>query len=97
MYRSVFLVLVVIAGCAALGAAPWVPALSEHNVILESLDNYAQVPTRHHDLRHTPRGDVVEFLIRPNAFQTCGCVVQREITVCVCNQPEFGLCAEFEL
>ena len=103
MYKSVFLVLLVIVGCAALGAAPakWTPALTpaltESPAILEALD-FVQVPTKVEEVHwYAPGGVMTDFMLRPNAYQTCGCRVQGPVTVCVCNVPKFGLCPEFDL
>ncbi|KKM16670.1 hypothetical protein LCGC14_1683510 [marine sediment metagenome] len=103
MYRSVFLVLLVITGCAVIGAAPaqWVidltPVQTESLVLQEALRNFSQVPTRLRDVQRIPGGYITKFLLGPNEYQTCGCRVNGDIIVCVCNHPEFGLCPEFEL
>ena len=93
MYKSVFLVLIILLGCTALGAAPalYTPGLTP----IQEAQPFHEVPTKLHEVIITgSRGTTTQFLVKPNDFQVCACTVNGDFIACACIQPEFGLCAE---
>ena len=100
MRRSVFLVFIVVAGCAALAVAPiqWTPLndLTESLTIMEEMPFY-EVETQLHDVIVKRRGVLTQFMLQPNPYQICACNVIGESVDCACYMPEIGLCPEFGL
>ena len=98
MYRSVFLVLIVLVGCTALGAAPahYTPGPTENLPVMEAMP-FHEAPTKLHKVVRGSRGTMTQFMLIPNSFQVCACTVNGEFVTCACIQPEFGVCAETAL
>ena len=100
MRRTVFLVFIIVTGCAALAAAParWTdrPSLTEALPIMEEMP-FLEVPTKLHDVIVRRGRTLTQFLLRPNPYQTCACSVVGESVDCACYMPEIGLCPEFGL
>ena len=100
MRRTVFLVFIVVAGCAALAAVPsvWTPrnTLTESLPVMKEMP-FLEVPTKLHGVIVKRRGTLTQFMLQPNPYQVCACSVVGESVDCACYMPEIGLCPEFGL
>ncbi len=95
MRRSVFLGLMMLVGCAAIAAAPaqWSMPVTTHPVLQKAMV-FEEVPVKLHGVVVNRLGKTVQFLLRPNEYQTCACNVRGDMIACACYKPEIGLCAE---
>jgi hypothetical protein len=99
MRRSVFVVFFTVVGCAALGAVPstdYELAQSRSDTIQEAL-LFSEVPTKLHAVLKRGGNDIVQFLLKPNDFQTCACNVRGGRITCACISPAAGICLETRL
>ena len=95
------IMLVALLGCIAAVASPSWLTVRKYEItpgnLMEATPLYPKRTKLHEVDRSQGDDPITKFMLTPNSFQICACMTQGENVICVCTEPEAGVCAETQI